>query len=95
MSMTRTVSGVTYQDLGRALTHLGFEERESGDARSYLHRESGAFIVYPLLPLANTAFLHHVLEARGTVDGFGLLDAHAFDLLLLRQANPATPALTG
>jgi hypothetical protein len=76
--------------LGRTLTHIGFEERERHDARSYLHRESGAFLVYPRQPRTDTAQLHHVLEAQATVDGFGLMNAPDFDLLLLRKASTDT-----
>lgn len=93
--MTRNVDGITYSDLSRTLVHIGFEERERTEARSYLHRQSGAFIVYPRQPLADTAQLHHVLEARATVDGFGLMDATDFDLLLLRESSPRMPADIG
>jgi|GEM_PF-2476012 hypothetical protein len=88
--MIRNVEGITYEDLSQTLTHLGFEECERTDTRSYLHRESGAFIVYPRHPLTDTVLLHHLLEARATIDGFGVMRADEFDLLLLREAKPLT-----
>lgn len=88
--MTRNVNGITYDDLSRTLTRLGFEERERDNARSYLHRESGAFLAYPRKPLTDAVLLHHILEARATADGFGVTDAATFDLLLLREAKPST-----
>jgi hypothetical protein len=88
--MTRNIEGITYEDLSQTLTRLGFEECERTDTRSYLHRESGAFIVYPRHPLTDTVLLHHLLEARATVDGFGVMEVGDFDLLLLREAKSLT-----
>jgi hypothetical protein len=92
VNTTRHVNGVTYNDLHWALIALGFEVRERPEARSYLHRASGAFIVYPAFPLTDTALLHHVLEARATVDGFGVTNAADFDLLLIQEAKPSPTA---
>lgn len=93
--MVQTVKGLTYQELSLALKEVGFEERERDGSRLYQHREiEDAFLSLPLLPRANPVRIQHLLAARGTVDGFGIMDAVDFDLLLLRMAGPQIPAET-
>ena len=92
--MVKTIKGLTYRDLAQALIQLGFVERETEDARSYLHKPSDAFIVFPRLPQNEPVRVHHLLTARGTVDGFNIMVGDDFDLLLLRLAGPQIPAET-
>ena len=76
---------VTYNQLGRALSALGFSVRVKtveNKLRVYEHEETGAFITIPPLPESDRVLEHHLVTARVTLDGFGIADPKVFDAKL-------------
>jgi len=93
--MIDTVKGRTYDDLDRVLRRLGFEAKEHDNVRSYLHRESDAFITLPRLPLTDPLREYHLAAARMTADAFGLSGQDDFDALFDPEGSrhPSLPLL--
>jgi hypothetical protein len=76
---------VTYGQLDKVLRSLGFTCREvqkDPPARRYEHKESGALVTIPPLPMDDFVLDHHLLAARMIVDQFGVADREIFDAKL-------------
>jgi hypothetical protein len=72
---------VSYGRLDKVLRGLGFSSRlvtEDPQTRLYEHKESGAWIMLPLLPEEETVLDYHLANVRTTLDGFGIANARTF-----------------
>jgi hypothetical protein len=73
---------VTYGQLDKVLRSLGFSCRlleKDPPARIYEQKEAGAMIMIPPFPETDFVLDYHLLEARTTVDLFGIADPKLFD----------------
>ena len=91
--MASTLEGLTYADLERTLVPLGFQIQDHDDRRVFKH-PSEALLIYPIVPLDSNVRGYHYLMAKMAVDGFGIMDAGKFDLLLLRVTHTKSLAAT-
>jgi hypothetical protein len=76
---------VTYSQLDQVLRSLGFSCRvltKDAPSRVYEHKESGAIITLPPLPMTDSVLARHLAAARMTVDLFGIADPKLFDAKL-------------
>ena len=76
---------VTYGQLDKVLRGLGFScgvATEEPPTRVYDHKESGAWIMLPLLPEDDLVLDYHLAGVRTTLDGFGIADPKVFDAQL-------------
>jgi hypothetical protein len=76
---------VTYGRLDKVLRALGFACRlvtEAPPTRVYEHKESGAWIMLPVLPEADRVRDYHLASVRATLEGFGIADAKVLDAKL-------------
>jgi hypothetical protein len=77
---------VTYGRLDRILRSLGFSCRlitqEPPPARLYEHKETGAIMAIPPLPMTEVVRDDHILIARTTLKLYGIADPDIFDAKL-------------
>lgn len=75
----------TYGQVDRALQSFGFARRtfeHEGKGVRYDHKESGAYIILPLLPKRNRMLDYHYAMVRGTLEDFGVADRSLFEATL-------------
>jgi hypothetical protein len=70
---------VTYHQLDVVLRSLGFSvtEPEQG-TRVYKHPQTGALLIFPILPERNAVRDHHLAGTRMTLEAFGIADPPDF-----------------
>lgn len=86
--MIQMSSELTYADLDNALQRIGYTREESAEERIYRHpADKNARIRYPVLPFSEPVREYHRVAARQIADGFGIIEAADFDLLLVRLAH--------
>ena len=81
--MIATISGLTYRHLAQALRREGFTETVDARGRTFDH-PSGARLPLPMLNDAEPLRAYHLAATRGILNDYGILPAHAFDLLMVR-----------
>lgn len=70
---------VNYRQLDAVLRSLGFSVNEAEPGtRVYKHAQSGALLVFPILPDHVAVREHHLVGTRMTLDAFGLADPPDF-----------------
>jgi hypothetical protein len=73
------VADVTYGRLEEVLLSLGFSYRGVHEKnRWYRHEETGALIVYPEFPAADSVLPRHLLAARAVLKAYGIADPMDF-----------------
>ena len=81
--------GITYGALDSALLALGFQEKTYETHRLYEKKEAGAIIVLPRnIQMDKPAHPAHLLTARHTVSGMGIMDEADFEELLTESVEP-------
>jgi hypothetical protein len=81
---------VTYGQLGKVLRSLGFSCRvlnKEPATRVYEHKESGALITMPPLPMTDFVWEHHPVGARMILDWFGIANPRSSTPNSRRQAK--------
>src|SRR5262245_42978495 len=76
---------VTYGQLDKDLRSLGFPCRalkKEPPTRVYEHKESGALLTVPALPLTDFVLDRHLVAARTIVNLFGIAEPTVFDAKL-------------
>ncbi|MCI0459538.1 MAG: hypothetical protein L0Z62_21525 [Gemmataceae bacterium] len=71
------MTAVTYGQLDRALSALGFSVREvmtDKKLRVYEHKGTGAFLPLAYLPDSQTVLPHHLAAVQGTLAVYGIAD---------------------
>jgi hypothetical protein len=96
----KTIPNLSYADLHRALTSLGYVRREvERDGRRGVvydfPAERDALILLPLKPLADPVRAIDLLVVQRTVEGFGVIEGKDFDLLLSRVTGGGVAARVG
>jgi hypothetical protein len=84
--MIATVKGLNYGQLTRALREQGFTETVTERGRTFRH-PSGALLPFPAVSDEEAVRGYHLVAARVTVNDYGIMDAHDFDLLLIRLSG--------
>lgn len=91
----KTIVGLTYADLDHGLTQLGYARDEKNGEVIYRYPDDPeALILLPYFPLSSPVRAIDLMIVQRTVTGFGILDTHDFDLLLLRVTGKAVVPLT-
>jgi hypothetical protein len=67
-------SRVTYGQIDNVLRSYGFSACTTDNARIYDHESTGARISFPLLPLTDLAYPHHVGMVLSAFKVYGLAD---------------------
>lgn len=80
-----TKSDLTFDALRKLLLDLGFvENKVPGPYWAFSHPKSDALFVYRFYKPREKVFQHDFVTTRNQLDARGLLDAAAFDGLLLK-----------
>lgn len=91
----KTIPGLTYQNLDAALKHLGYVREDQPEEVIYRYPDAEkAVLVFSPRSGSEEVRGVDVLAARSVIDGFDLMAAKDFDLLLLRLSGTPLPALT-
>jgi hypothetical protein len=73
------MGSVTYHQLDVVLRSLGFTVREpEPGSRVYKHPDTGALLIFPILPDGDAVREHHLVGTRMTLDAFGIADPLEF-----------------
>lgn len=69
----------TYHQLDVVLRSFGFTVREpEPGTRVYKHPDTGALLIFPIMPDRATVREHHLVGTRMTLDAFGIADPPEF-----------------
>jgi hypothetical protein len=69
----------TYHQLDVVLRSLGFSVNEPDrETRVYKHPQTGALLVFPILPDRSAVREHHFVGTQMTLDAFGIADPPEF-----------------
>jgi hypothetical protein len=79
------MSDVSYQRLDKALRSLGFSYSGVKEMnRVYLHKETGALVVYPEFPPDELVLPRHLQTVRAILNAYGIADPTDFEAKLQR-----------
>ena len=77
----------TYGRLTEILQSLGFSLHEpKPGVRVYKHAETGATIILPSFPDNDRVYWHHLADARGILDAYGIATEPDFASRLLKAS---------
>jgi len=92
MTKTQTPQAITFQQLGEALSHLGFKKHDTPEFTMFRNVERDAVIILPIEQPSSALRSMHLAAARATVTGKGVASPAEFDLLLSQAAPENRPA---